>query len=124
MTRRALLLSTLVLLLRAAAAPAQPPPDAPGFRDRFTGDTKAKYESKGDVAWREGAVTLRGAAPVPRRAPLGYSAVLRATVRWPPDTRDGTLQFALLGDQTHAAAGVGLHQGEPLLLVAAASPKN
>jgi CHAT domain-containing protein/tetratricopeptide (TPR) repeat protein len=106
----------LVLLTWEPLIGAEAPPVR--FQDDFATDTRKDYETKGDVTWHKGALTLGKKAQISRALALGYTSEVRAVLRWDKDQRDGELRLGLADDKKRAA-GVLLRlvKGQSMLVL-------
>jgi len=83
MPRPSRCLPALLLSLFPAAAWAQGPVLPERVRDDFATDSRGKYQSKGEVAWQKGALTLGSDATLSRKVGLGQTADVELTLAFP-----------------------------------------
>jgi CHAT domain-containing protein/tetratricopeptide (TPR) repeat protein len=87
------------------------------FRDDFATNTLKDYQVTGEVTWQKGAVTLGPGAKLSRKLALGYTAEVRAVVRWPQGQRDGEVHLRLLAGKNQAAICLERVAGKTALAV-------
>jgi tetratricopeptide (TPR) repeat protein/CHAT domain-containing protein len=105
----------LTLLDPVSRAAEEAPPVR--FQDDFAADTRKDYETKGDLTWQKGALTLGKEATVSRKLALGYSTEVRAVVRWDKDQRDGQVILRLADAKQRGEVLLRLAEGRTALVL-------
>jgi CHAT domain-containing protein/Tfp pilus assembly protein PilF len=108
----------LYLLVSALALSAAQPPEEPpaGFRDDFKTDSRKQYQIRGGVTWQVGRLTLADRAVLFRRLSPGWTASVRALVRFENAKKDdAVLGLALTRDKTRLGIGLRLTPGKLVL---------
>jgi CHAT domain-containing protein/tetratricopeptide (TPR) repeat protein len=107
------LLTVPLLLLTAAAGRAEPP--GLHLHDDFDTDTRPDYQLTGEAAWRKGALTLRDGTALGRKAAFGFSARVRADVRWAAG-QTGEARIAFFGERGRALVALRLGKERAFLI--------
>jgi CHAT domain-containing protein/tetratricopeptide (TPR) repeat protein len=113
------MLTTPYLLAGALVLSAAQPGEAPraGFRDDFKTDSRKDYESHGEVSWRAGRLTLSDKAALVRSVSPGWTAAVRAVVRFEKGEKDdGIVALWIARDKVRAGLGLRLTAGKVVMV--------
>src|SRR5262249_14296822 len=105
----------LALLARLSRAAEETPPVR--FQDDFATDTRKDYETKGDVTWKKGGLTLGKEAAGRCKLSLGFSTEVRAVVRWDKGQRDGQVILRLADAKQRGEVFLRLVEGRTTLVL-------
>jgi tetratricopeptide (TPR) repeat protein/CHAT domain-containing protein len=105
----------LVLLTWEPLIAAEAPPVR--FQDDFATDTRKDYETKGDVTWHKGALTLGKKAQISRKLALGFTTEVRAILRWDKGQQKGQVILGLADAEGRGGVALRLVEGRTALVL-------